>query len=242
MGTEIRKLARPNLESSTGCEERSIHPRRLLGVYYTPDSLAEVLTNWALIPGKGNVLDPAFGGCAFLSAATRVLAKKGVLNPGKKVFGVDVDPTCMENVRNNRDLLADNCYVEDFLSLAPQDLPESPFDAIVGNPPYVRHHWFNGSTRKAGREIVSLAEIELPATASAWAYFLIHSLSFMAKNGRLAMLVPEAILQADYANSVKVLLKSQFSQVSLVHIRERQFEETEEAVVVLAASGYGGKT
>ena len=241
MGTEIRKSAKPYLELPTGCEERSIHPRRLLGVYYTPDSLAEVLTDWAL-PGKGNVLDPSFGGCAFLSAATRVLAKKGVIKPGKKVFGVDVDPTCMENVRKNRDLLTDNCFVKDFLSLEPQDLPESPFDAVVGNPPYVRHHWFNGSTRKAGREVVSMAEIKLPATASAWTYFLIHSLNFIAKNGRLAMLVPEAILQADYANSVKDLLKSRFSQVSLVHVRERQFKGTEEAVIVVAASGYGRKT
>ena len=73
------------------------------------------------------------------------------------------------------------------------------------------------------------------------AYFLIHAIGFLAKNGRIAMLVPEAILQADYAITVKDRLQSCFDQVCLIHIRDRQFEGTDEAVVVVAASGYGGK-
>ena len=66
-------------------------------------------------------------------------------------------------------------------------------------------------------------------------------MSFIAKNGRLAMLVPEAILQADYATVVRDLLTSRFDHVCLVHIRDRLFEGTDEAVVAVAASQYGGK-
>ncbi len=224
------------------CRELSrINPRRLLGAYYTPDALANILATWALAPGKGNVLDPSFGGCAFLNAATTILASRGVSEPGKRVFGVDVDPTCIEYVRNDQNLVEKNCIIQDFLSLSPKDIPGAPFHTIIGNPPYVRHHWFNGTTRKAGRAAIAAAGVALPETASAWAYFLIHTLSFIAKNGRLAMLVPEAILQADYATVVRDLLTSRFDHVCLVHIRDRLFEGTDEAVVAVAASQYGGK-
>ena len=218
-----------------------INPRRLLGAYYTPDSLANILATWALAHEKGNVLDPSFGGCAFLNAATTILASRGISEPGERVFGVDVDPSCMEYVRKDQNLVEKNCIIQDFLSLSPKDISGAPFHTIIGNPPYVRHHWFNGTTRKAGRAAMAAAGVTLPETASAWAYFLIHTLSFIAKNGRLAMLVPEAILQADYATVVRDLLTSHFNHVCLVHIRDRLFEGTDEAVVAVAASEYGGK-
>ncbi|MCE2432148.1 MAG: N-6 DNA methylase [Candidatus Latescibacteria bacterium] len=218
-----------------------INPRRLLGAYYTPDALANILATWALAPENGNVLDPSFGGCAFLNAATTILASRGVSKPGERVFGVDVDPTCMEYVHKDQNLVEKNCIIRDFLSLSPKNIPGAPFHTIIGNPPYVRHHWFNGTIRKAGRTAMAAAGVTLPETASAWAYFLIHTLSFIAKNGRLAMLVPEAILQADYATVVRDLLTSRFDHVCLVHIRDRLFEGTDEAVVAVAASQYGGK-
>ena len=220
-------------------EEPAVDRRRLLGVYYTPDELAGVLAKWALAPGRGTVLDPSFGGCAFLNAATRVLAGKGVSKPGRLVFGVDVDPLCLEYVRGNGNLVEKNCIVRDFLTLSPKDLHGAPFQAVICNPPYVRHHWLNGTTRDAGRAAIDAAGVRLPARASTWAYFLVHTLSFIAKQGRLAMLVPEAILQADYAASVREALTARFKRVCMVHIRDRLFDHTDEAVVVVAASGYG---
>ena len=220
-------------------EEPSVDLRRLLGAYYTPDALADVLAEWALAPRSGPVLDPSFGGCAFLNAATKVLASKGVSEPSQLVFGVDVDPSCLKYVRASENLVEENCIIRDFLTLSPKDLHGAPFQAVIGNPPYVRHHWFNGTTRKAGRAAIDAAGFELSERASAWAYFLLHTLSFIAKHGRLAMLVPEAIQQADYAASVREALTARFERVCLVHIRDRLFEGTDEAVVAIAASGYG---
>ena len=53
------------------------------------------------------------------------------------------------------------------------------------------------------------------------------------------MLVPEAILQADYAASVRKALTAHFERVCLIHVRDRLFEGTDEAVVAVAASGFG---
>ena len=111
----------------TAREFSQINPRRLLGAYYTPDALANILTTWALAPGKGNILDPSFGRCAFLNAATKILDAKGVSQPGERVFGVDVDPTCMEYVCKGQNLVEKNCMIRDFLSLSPKDIPGTPF-------------------------------------------------------------------------------------------------------------------
>jgi len=197
------------------------------------------LTEWALAQRQGTILDPSFGGCAFLNAATKVLARKGVRHPGRLVFGVDVDESCLNYVRVSENLVEDNCVVRDFLAVSPKDLSGAPFQAIVGNPPYVRHHWFNGTTRDAGRAAMNAAGVNLPATASAWAYFLVHALSFVARHGRIAMLVPEAIQQADYAQCVREALMTRFEHVYLIHIRSRLFDRTDETVVAVAASGYG---
>ena len=213
--------------------------QRLLGSYYTPDTLADILTRWALAPRLGTILDPSFGQGAFLKAAARVLVDKGIQEPGSLIFGVDVDPSCVAHVSDDSKLLKENCLIRDFLSLSPNDLPNAPFHAVVGNPPYVRHHWFSGATREAGRAAMDKAGIALPSTASTWAYFLIHALSFIAKHRRLAMLVPEAILQADYSVSVRNVLAARFEHVRLVHVRRRLFDDTDEAVVVVAASEYG---
>ena len=234
-----RHRLKANAPASNSGEDPSVNSKRLLGAYYTPEELATVLAKWALKFERGTVLDPSFGGCAFLNAATMVLADKGFSEPGRMVFGVDVDSSCLEYVRCNESLVEKNCIVSDFLSLTPEEVPGSPYKAVIGNPPYLRHHWFNGTSRIAGRTAVQKAGVELPETASAWAYFLVHALSFLDKGGRLAFLVPEAILQADYAAVVRELLVASFHQVSLVYVRDRLFEGTDEAVVAVIASGYG---
>ena len=174
-----------------------------------------------------------------MNAATKVLASRGISDPGRLVFGVDVEPSCLEYVRASSNLVERNCTISDFLTVLPEDLHGAPFQAVIGNPPYVRHHWLKGTTREAGSTAIEAAGIDLSRRASAWAYFLIHAMNFIATNGRLALLVPEAILQADYAAAVRDLLRNCFKRVCLVHIRDRLFEGTNEAVVAVAASEYG---
>ena len=216
-----------------------MNERRLLGAYYTPENLAGVLARWALAGLEGNVLDPSYGGCAFLAAAAQVLTKDNVPNPGSRIYGVDIDEACAESVESHESLVAENCITADFLQLSPDKLNGSPFGAIIGNPPFVRHHWIREEQRESARAVAGESDIPLPATASLWAYFLLHSLDFVSVGGRLVMLVPEAILQTDYAAPLREALASRFETTLLVHIRERLFADTDEAVVVVASAGFG---
>ncbi len=229
----------PALASGLGHQE-SIGSRRLLGAFYTPDDLATALTRWALCDGPGTVLDPSYGGCAFLRAAVGVLRDHHVRKPGNFVFGIDIDPSCVGYAEG---LVASRNHITaNFLALRPDTMPGYPFKAIVGNPPYVRHHWLKGAQRKAARDAVESAGVRLYETASTWAYFVVHALGFLSEEGRLAFLVPEAVLQADYAVSVRELLCRRFRRVVLVHVRDRIFKDTDEPVVVIAAEGQGPGT
>lgn len=220
-------------------EVAGVSRRRRLGVYYTPDDLAAVLVRWALANSTGPVLDPSYGGCAFLEAAVRILTEKDHARPGRRVYGVDIDPSCADTVRRSKHLIEANCIQGDFLAASPRDLPGNPFAAIVGNPPYVRHHWIKGDQRESARAVAADSTIPLPGTASLWVYFLLHSLKFLSPRGRLAMLVPEAILQADYAGPLRQILSEKFGRSLLIYVRSRLFAGTDEPVVAVACAEFG---
>lgn len=217
----------------------SVPQRRLLGVYYTPIYVAEILTKWVIVNPSGRVLDPSFGSCAFMQAAASFLNHKGRRQPGRMVFGVDVDESCARFVRESPDLFEGNVVFRDFLAVKPNELPGVPYHAIVGNPPYVRHHWVKDQRRAVARRIAEESGQRLPETASLWAYFVLHALAFLEPKGRLAMLVPEAILQADYAVAVRAALGQHFERIRLIYLRQRLFDGTDEPVVVIAAEGFG---
>ena len=68
-----KKQPGPQEVASTFGEQPAVDIKRLLGAYYTPDALANILAKWALVAERGTVLDPSFGRCAFLSAAAKIL-------------------------------------------------------------------------------------------------------------------------------------------------------------------------
>lgn len=237
--TAARRSFETSVQSAPVINGGSIPRQRLLGAYYTPAAVAEVLVRWALDGVPGNLLDPSFGGCAFLEAGAKVMEELGIKAGGSRVFGVDVDAACVRYVRSSLRLRERNCTFEDFLAVSPKNLPGAPFRAIVGNPPYVRHHWVKDEKRSVARRIAHESSVVLAETASLWAYFVVHALAFMADGGRLALLVPEAVLQAGYADTVRNILQSSFRRVRLIHLRERLFDGTNEPVVVIAGESFG---
>lgn len=227
----------------TAWKEEDASQQRLLGAFYTPDDVARELVRWALNGKPGSVLDPSFGGCAMLRVAIDELKELGDRRPGKKIFGADID---LETAVWRSGLVASgvpeaNLVHEDFLGLRPgKELPT--VDAVIGNPPYVRHHWLKGDARKLARGILSPSQQSLSQRASTWAYFALHSANFVRVGGRMALLLPGALLHAQYAKEVLDGLCEQFASLHLIALHERLFENTDEETVVLLAEDKGGKT
>jgi adenine-specific DNA-methyltransferase len=185
------------------------------------------------------VLDPSFGGCVFLDSAARQMQALGVEQPGSFLCGVDIDTVCSVHAKKNSLLKGASILEGDFLALQPGNEEMGFFDAIAGNPPYIRHHLLTSEQRDSACRASIAAGMSLPLTSSLWAYFVVHGTRFLKPNGRMAFVLPEAVLQAQYAIPVRKFLAQRFRHVIWIRLQERVFERTDEAVVLLLAWGQG---
>lgn len=74
-----------------------------------------------------------------------------------------------------------------------------------------------------------------PMTASLWAYFLVHVLSFLKPNGRIAFVLPSAATSADYAKPIIAALCERFARVAISRVNEQLFIQAgaDERTVIL---------
>jgi adenine-specific DNA-methyltransferase len=167
------------------------------GQFWTPPWVAEAMAAYC-VAGGGSVFDPAVGAGAFFHAAKALGREQG---RELKLLGTELDPQSLEQALEGglsaRDL--DCVEVRDFV-LSP---PPSCFRAIVGNPPYIRHHRLPPTTKhklKAlGRELIGES---LDGRAGLHVYFLLRALELLAPGGRLAFIVPADTCEGVFARSL----------------------------------------
>jgi hypothetical protein len=141
--------------------------RRSAGAYYTPEHVVEYAVAEAVNGPDATVLDPAMGSGHFLVRAIDRLAAERVRTTDetladarrravRQVFGVDVDPLAVELARTAVWLRAgvwsdDRLQAADALGDGPEWF-DSGFDAVVGNPPYVRSRHIDDERKADLRE------------------------------------------------------------------------------------------
>lgn len=108
--------------------------RKRLGAYYTEADTADAIVRLALERADQRVLDPCFGGCAFLEAVRNRMSSLGSSRPMRNVFGVDIDRGARKYLESVRGAHAQQFLFEDFLRVEP-DVFGISFDVVLGNPP-----------------------------------------------------------------------------------------------------------
>jgi tRNA1(Val) A37 N6-methylase TrmN6 len=217
---------------------------RALGAWYTPAPLAEPLTRWAVRSPDDSVFDPSCGDGAFLAAAVSRLLTLGTV-PRRLpdlVAGVDVDPSAVARARGA--LLSRHPALRwgrleraDYFRWAAANLGRVAFDAVVGNPPYLRTQGRGAAEKRLALELARRAGAELGADASLWAPFVAVASAFVAPGGRLAMVVPREALFVNYARPVRALLERRFGRVELEPLEGEWFEGALVKVALLRAGG-----
>jgi hypothetical protein len=213
--------------------------RKLLGAFYTEGETAGAIAQLAVTSANEAVFDPCFGGCAFLEAVRLRLRSLGKTRPMDRVFGVDVDPGALNFLREVRGARSAQFLVKDFLDVSPQAF-RAPFDVVVGNPPFVRHHLLSDDAVRKGQAGVA-RDLKVPRTADSWLYFLHHSLKFLRPGGCLAMVLPGALLNATYAATAREMIATRFASSDLFLVRRRLFPDALESPVIVVARGFGEK-
>jgi adenine-specific DNA-methyltransferase len=213
--------------------------RQELGAFYTPPALAASLVAWAVRADTKRVFDPSFGDGRFLSAAAARLRAVGVRTPHRRLFGMELDPVAASKPAALKNVpVPDGQLLEgNFFSTDLSGWGGRRFDAIVGNPPYVRHHLLGQKSKRLAQAHARRVGITLSERADCWAYFCAALLDYLEPEGRLAILLPGAILHADYALPLLHALSEARGRARLIRIQQRLFDDVVERTVVLLIDG-----
>jgi HD superfamily phosphohydrolase/adenine-specific DNA methylase len=215
------------------------------GIYTTPHPIARFLVEWAVRTADCNILDPSSGEGVFLKVAWERLR---ALNPSsakaaRRIFGIESDPSShaesLHVLPNGPPLSSSQVLNEDFFRYVSDFLEsdEPPtFDAITGNPPYIRAHRFQGVERKLALECAEKAGVDISQRGSSWAPYVICATTLLKASGRLAMVLPVELLSTDYALPVRQFLLERFRSLNFVLFKKLVFPSVQEDVLLLLAS------
>ncbi len=213
--------------------------RKARGAFFTPPELCRYIVEWAIRDAGDQVLEPSCGEAAFMLAAGARLDALRKDAPGSRgsLHGVELhreSAFAALDVLRSQGLDA-TLEVADFFTVD----PSPKFDAVVGNPPYVRYQDFAGESRARSRAAALRAGVPLSGLASSWAAFTVHAAQFLKPEGRLGLVLPAELLAVNYAAEVRRYLMERFARVRLVLFTERVFPGVLEEVVLLLAEGDG---
>lgn len=212
--------------------------RKSRGAFFTPPELCGFIADWAVRSSSDIVLEPSCGEAAFLLAAggkLRTLGAPGLL--AGQLHGVELHEP---SARQATDLLAARGMAATVTNADFFDFdPARRYDAVIGNPPYVRYQSFTGTSRDKSREAALAQGVRLSGLASSWAAFVVQASKFLKPSGRLGLVLPAELLTVNYAARVRRFLLERFARVRLVLFEERMFTGVLEEVVLLLAEGSG---
>ena len=146
------------------CRIRQPSERRRQGATYTPQTIVDVMVNWAAeFDHASRIVDAGAGSGRYLRSAAQRF-------PNAELVGVEIDPVAAILARANLAVAGlaarSQILVGDYRNVA---LPSSGKTFFVGNPPYVRHHllgtrwkkWLIGEAAKRGHSASQLAGLHV---------------------------------------------------------------------------------
>ena len=210
---------------------------RSLGVVYTPPEVTVPMTRIALEPLlRGRtiddiralaVCDPAIGEGAFLLAAAAVIAEHLValgLGPDDAraaavgcVHGVDVDPRAVAAARaalgaGDAQLQVGDALALDWPGAFPAVFARGGFDAVIGNPPYVRQEHL------AAQKPLLRRFASYDGAADLYVYFVEVAHRLARPGGRFCLITPNKWLTCAYGRALRGHLAAQHSVEGVVDL------------------------
>lgn len=212
--------------------------RKSRGAFYTPAEITRFIAQWAVRSESDRVLEPSCGDADFLVAVAERLRDLGA-GPiaGDTLRAIEIHGPSAERAESR---IREAGFPVDVRAADFFDVDAEPeFDAVVGNPPYIRYQDFSGEARRKALEAALRQGVRLSGLASSWAAFVVHAAEFLKPDGRLGLVVPAELLTVKYAEKVRRYLLQRFRSIRLVMFEELVFPNVQEEVVLLLAEGQG---
>lgn len=231
--------------------------QKLRGGYYTPDAVALFLARWAIQSPTAAVLEPSCGDGSLLCAAVRALRERGAgdLDIAAQIQGVELDADEAGYAAQQLSIVGipwhpEQIHVGDFFAYCRDRLFQDPFfrtgltalrefDAIIGNPPFIRYQSFPEEYRLIAFSLMRQAGFSPNRLTNIWVPFLVLATLLLREHGRLAMVIPAELLQVNYAAETRAFLTRFYGRIALVTFRGLVFDGIQQEVVLFLGDRNG---
>lgn len=201
---------------------------KLRGGYYTPEPIARFVARWAAQAGS-RILEPSCGDGAILR---ELVAATG----GTGLAAVEL---LREEASKAADCTGVGVDAADFFSWF-KPARQGIFDAVAGNPPYIRFGSWDESSRELALALMRSQGLRPTKLTNAWVPFVVASVLAVRPGGRVALVLPAEILQVGYAAALRAYLVDNCSNVTIVSFKRLVFPGIlQEVVLLLAERGVG---
>jgi adenine-specific DNA methylase len=204
--------------------------QKLRGGFYTEPTIASFLVKWIKAANPHSLLEPSCGDGAFLQAVEQERIPRL-----RRIVGCELDEAEAAKAKSRTKLnvcIHQTDFLRWYLFKAQN---EEPFDAVIGNPPFIRYQYLASEQQMLAEKI--FAQLGLPFTkhTNAWVPFVLASVRLLKPGGRIAMVIPSEIFHIPHAQSLRRYLAEQCSRVLIVDPEKIWFGDTLQGTVLLLA-------
>ncbi|MGI6220634.1 MAG: N-6 DNA methylase [Coriobacteriales bacterium] len=202
---------------------------KLRGGYYTPGEVARFICDWAIRSGDATVLEPSCGDGSFVEAAVNRLEELGAHDASCLVTGVEL----YEEEARKAAEEGGHIVCGDFFTQCRDGIGSKRYDAIIGNPPFIRYQDFEEEYRSVAFDLMRGYGFAPNRLTNIWLPFLVVCCHLLSDGGRLGMVIPAELFQVKYAAETRHFLMKQFDSVTVVTFSELLFDDAQQEVVLL---------
>ena len=209
-------------------------PQKLRGGYYTPLDLATFISKWAGSASPEKILEPSCGDGAFFDGLTQQPIPEAA---SVTAFELDAGEAARARSKANELSIDIDVRAADFLEWAIPRLHEGaqPFDAVVGNPPFIRYQYLPKNFQARSEQVFSELQCRFTKHTNAWVPFVLASMALLRPSGRLGMVIPSEIIHVLHAQPLRSYLAAHCRKLVIIDPEQLWFEGTLQGAVILLA-------
>ncbi len=206
--------------------------QKLRGGYYTPQKLADFICSWVITDKTSKILEPSCGDGVFINSVARNKYKENV-----DFLGIEINPE--EAIKSKKVLSISQINGQvlntDFLQWYLDNSNTQNFDAVIGNPPFIRYQYMPSDMQFLAQEIFKKSSLKFSKHTNAWISFIIASIELLSPGGRFGMIIPSEIFNVIYAQELRTYLGRYCSELTIIDPEDLWFEDLLQGVIILFA-------
>lgn len=215
----------------------NLSEQKLRGGYYTPQVIADFLCQWGIQDETKSVLEPSCGDGSFVESAIRRFKELNITidQIEERIKGVELikeEAAKAENRAKNQGLSKNTIVNCDFFHYV-EEKKNKKYDAIIGNPPFIRYQNFPEEHRKIAIKMMQNLGLNPNKLTNIWVPFLVVSSSLLNDDGKLAMVIPAELFQVKYAAETRIFLSNFFDRMTIITFKKLVFDDIQQEVVLL---------